>query len=231
VPATTYGAQAALTPVPVAASARRRARSLGPAILAGATTLAIAAAVIVFVILRDPKRPSAPPTPDPGPTPPVVVVPPPTHTAPDVTYHLAITPAGAPVVVEVDGVAVEMSRGFFTAPPRPDRRLVTIRAPGFQDASVILAGDASEHRQVALVPTEAGVGERTTRKDRDRDRTRQPPGSDNPPERVESTTGNAPATTPPAVEDPQRTKQLDTGAKVYTDILDDEAKPKQPETP
>ena len=229
VPATTIGGQAALTPVPVGASAHRpRRRSLGPAILAGAATLAVAAAVIVFVIQRD-KRASAPPTADPGPTPPVVVVTPPTHTAPDVTYHLAITPAGTPVEVEVDGVVVEMSRGFFTAPARPDRRLVTIRAQGFADASVILAGDASEHRQVALVPatggTEAGVGERTTRKDR----TRRQPGSEDPPDRVESTTGTAPLTTvhDPAATDPQPTKQLDTGAKVYTDILDDESKPKR----
>jgi hypothetical protein len=219
VPATTYGAQAALTPVPVVGGAPRR-RSLGPAILAGAAVLAVAAAVVVFVVLRDREKRAPAPAPAPTPAPPVVVVTPPAHTGAEVTYHLAITPAGASV--EVDGVPVELSRGFFTAPARPDRRLVTIRAPGHEDASVVLAGDVSEHREIALEPIAAagGVGERPTRRG---DRPRRPTGSDDPADRVQSDTGTAPGSSAPAgpARDPEPTKQLETGAKVYTDILDE----------
>jgi serine/threonine protein kinase len=156
-PRTAHGSPAALTPLPLhpVPAPASRARAMRPAILAGVMTLGIAAAIVVFLVLRPPKKRAAPPPTAPAPTKVTTIAPAPAPVAPaEVSYHLAITPpdVAASATVTVDGEAAALtSKGFFSRPARPDRRLVVVRAPGFRDETFTVAGDTDDSREISLV--------------------------------------------------------------------------------
>jgi len=205
------GARPIDTPLPIALGPTPARRSLRPAVLAGVLTLGVAASVIAFLALRE--RPT--PTPAPPPIPTVVhqtVIattpsPAPEPVAPrDVSYHLDVVPNDA--TIEVDGDPVTLTaKGFFSAPPRPDRRLVVVRAPGYDDASATLAGDTDDSVRIELTRTGAkNRGDQVGRTP-----TRTSAGAKGPPTGVESGTGNDP-----------NTIQNGSGSRWYGTIDDDD---------
>jgi serine/threonine protein kinase len=196
------------TPLPVGdVRPVARGRAMRPAILAGAATLGLTAAVIAFLVLRRPPVKTAPTEPPPT----VVhnnlvasVEPTPAAPGNDISYFLELTPRDA--TVAVDGQRVEVKDGFFVLPSRPDRRLIVVTAPGYQDHSVTVDGDKNDHRKIVL--TRRGTGNK-----------RAPGSVQSPTGGTQSSTGSAERPVNPDVD---KTTTTSSGSRMYIDIDDDD---------
>ena len=190
-------------------------------------TLALAAAVVVFLVLRKPDQTA----PAPPPAPPTTVdnhvivadpSPPPAQPA-DISYFLDVTPVDA--TITVDGTVVTLKDGFFALPSRPDRRLIVVSAPGYQTANAEVPGDHNEHQTIALVPVGQVVGEHTRTPKHGNDGG----GNKRTGDGVQSASGGAPAEStvkPPPNPDDGKTKKLSNGDRMYIDLDDDKPPPK-----
>jgi hypothetical protein len=216
------------TPLPVGAGAAalparaRRDRGLAPAIIAGTVTLGLAATVVVFLVLRKPATPSTPPPAPPTTVDNHVIVadpsPPPAQPS-DISYFLDVTPVDA--TITVDGAAVTLKDGFFALPSRPDRRLIVVSAPGYQDTTADVPGDHNEHRTIALVPVGQVVGEHTRTPKGDA----HGGGNKHGDEGVQSTSGGTPVGEKPPNPDDAKTVITPAGRQ-YINLDDDPPPPK-----
>jgi serine/threonine protein kinase len=226
-------AAAPTTPLPVGDHARpaSRSRAMRPAILAGVVTLGLTAAVTVFLLLRKEKTrtPPAPPVmpvvdnhviaqSDPAPTP----------TSPDISYFLELVPVDASVTV--DGQAVTLRDGFFVLPSRPDRRLIVVTAPGYQEASVTVDGDKNDHHRIVLTrvgdkahPTvDQVVGETTRTPDSGKRGKGNKRASDGVQSASGGTQGSSGPVEPKGSSDVDQTTKTSGGSRMYIDIDDED---------